>query len=559
MKKFYLFLFSLTTFVSFSQGTVNLDDPAKWTQGSGAFTGYFNHSYADGVFTAQGLDVVRNTTAAQDGFPGANGTYSFRLQNDATTDVTVTIASGGVGNFSFKARRWDASPAIDYTVEYSTDGGTNWTTSPVPFNSLFTTDSNWKDYSFTINSTNSNIKIRVKSNSTNERLMVDDFSWTAPSTSPSIQITTPSNGTTYSPETTSVNVSLLVSNFNVANGTGDGHIHYTINGGGVIMKYDTTPIVVPTTPGTYTIYAELVNNSHTPIVPAQNTTVTFTVAAYNVVANLAALRADVTTNGAGKYYQVSSNPVITYARSTRNQKYIQDATAAILIDDNTGIITTPMVNGDAISTLKGQTSLFSGVLQLLPTANATIASSGNSVTPQVVTAANIIANIEAYESKLVRINNSTFTAADGVATFTVNTNNNLNDGTSDIVFRTSFAEANYIGQVIPTGAANRVVLVAEFNGTAQVVSRNLADVTLSRNSNEIKGLKVYPNPAKNTLYVTSDSFEAKEVQLYDVLGKSVLNTKTVNNTVNISSLSKGVYVVKITEEGKTATRKIVVE
>ncbi|GAA4759792.1 MULTISPECIES: T9SS type A sorting domain-containing protein [Flavobacterium] len=94
------------------------------------------------------------------------------------------------------------------------------------------------------------------------------------------------------------------------------------------------------------------------------------------------------------------------------------------------------------------------------------------------------------------------------------------------------------------------------------VGQTWASVTpsnLSVAQNNITGLKVYPNPAKNTLYVTSDSFTAKEVQLYDVLGKSVLNTKTVNNTVNISSLSKGVYVVKITEEGKTATRKIVVE
>ncbi len=95
--------------------------------------------------------------------------------------------------------------------------------------------------------------------------------------------------------------------------------------------------------------------------------------------------------------------------------------------------------------------------------------------------------------------------------------------------------------------------------SARNTSTTLNPCSLSIAENNISGLKVYPNPAKNTLYVTSDSFEAKEVQLYDVLGKSVLNTKTVNNTVNISSLSKGVYVVKITEQGKTATRKIVIE
>lgn len=379
-------------------------------------------------------------------------------------------------------------------------------------------------------------------------------------TTPSILITSPLTGTIFSPETTSVNITLAVSNFNVANGTGDGHIHYTINGGGVNMKYDTTPIVLPTTPGTYTIYAELVDNAHNPIAPAQNTTITFTVATYNVVANLAALRADVIANGAGKYYQVSSNPVISYARATRNQKYIQDASAGILIDDIPGTISTAMANGDAISGLKGQASLFSGLLQLLPTTNATIASSGNTIIPQIVTAADIVANVEAYESELVQINNSTFTAADGVATFLVNTNNNLNDGTTDIIFRTLLAEANYIGQVIPSGAANRAVLVAKFNTTPQVVSRNLADVTLSKNSfNAIAGLKVYPNPAKNILNITSNNFETKNVEIYNVLGAKVLTAKVTNAPINVASLTSGVYVVKVTEDGKTATRKLVIE
>ncbi len=118
-----------------------------------------------------------------------------------------------------------------------------------------------------------------------------------------------------------------------------------------------------------------------------------------------------------------------------------------------------------------------------------------------------------------------------------------------------------------TGLTTAVTFrIYSWNAEASGGTTSVDDVAISGNittldvaQNNISGLKVYPNPAKNTLYVTSDNFTAKEVQLYDVLGKSVLNTKTANNTVNISSLSKGIYVVKITEEGKTATRKIVVE
>lgn len=559
MKKLYFLLLTFMPFVVVSQGSINFDDATKWTQGAASFTSYSNHSYIDGAFSLACTDVIRNGITAQDGFVGGFGTYSLRLQNDATTDVTMTIASGGVGSFTFKARRWDGTPAVDYSVEYSTDGGTVWTPSST-INASITTDSDWKTITGNINSTNANIKVRVKANTAGERLMIDDFAWTAASSDPSLFINSPSNATIFNPTTTSVDVVFSISNFVVANGTGEGHIHYTINGGSVVMKYDTTPISIPTTPGTYTVYMELVDNTNTSITPAVNATVTFTVASYNVVANLAALRADVIANGQGKYYQVSSNPVISYARTTRNQKYIQDASAGILIDDLPGTITTTMVAGDAISGLKGQAALFSGVLQILPLENAIVASSGNTITPQVVTATDIAANIETYESELIQINNATFTAADGTVVFVTNTNNTLNDG-SDIIFRTMFAEADYIGQVIPSGAANRVFLVAEFNGTAQVVARSLADVTLSSNSfDNINGLTMYPNPVSGgTLNFTSTANAAMSVQIFDLLGKEVLKSNVVNNTVNVAKLTAGVYVVKITEEGKTATRKLVIK
>jgi hypothetical protein len=91
------------------------------------------------------------------------------------------------------------------------------------------------------------------------------------------------------------------------------------------------------------------------------------------------------------------------------------------------------------------------------------------------------------------------------------------------------------------------------------VSTSFAGV-LSRNSfDAISGLKIYPNPVKNLLNITSDSFEAKTVAIYNVLGKVVLSEKVTNAPVNVANLAKGVYVVKVTEEGKTATRKLVIE
>jgi hypothetical protein len=89
---------------------------------------------------------------------------------------------------------------------------------------------------------------------------------------------------------------------------------------------------------------------------------------------------------------------------------------------------------------------------------------------------------------------------------------------------------------------------------------DVTSVVLSVKQNEISGLNMYPNPVKNgNLYITSNSSEAKSVEIYDILGKQVLNAKVSNNAVNVSNLKGGAYIVKINEEGKTATRKLIIE
>ncbi|UMY66677.1 MULTISPECIES: T9SS type A sorting domain-containing protein [unclassified Flavobacterium] len=95
------------------------------------------------------------------------------------------------------------------------------------------------------------------------------------------------------------------------------------------------------------------------------------------------------------------------------------------------------------------------------------------------------------------------------------------------------------------------------------VATTWEDVTgtnLSVGNNNIDGLKVYPNPVTNgRLFIDSASNGTKTVAIYDVLGKQVLNTTTSSNEINVAAIKGGVYIVKITEEGKTATRKLVIK
>ncbi|WP_432672909.1 T9SS type A sorting domain-containing protein [Flavobacterium sp. SM2513] len=86
-----------------------------------------------------------------------------------------------------------------------------------------------------------------------------------------------------------------------------------------------------------------------------------------------------------------------------------------------------------------------------------------------------------------------------------------------------------------------------------------AQGVLSIKQNQIEGLKIYPNPVTNgTFYINTNADTTKEVVVYDVLGKQVVKTSTTN-AVNVSNLKGGVYIVKITEDGKTATRKLVIK
>ena len=81
----------------------------------------------------------------------------------------------------------------------------------------------------------------------------------------------------------------------------------------------------------------------------------------------------------------------------------------------------------------------------------------------------------------------------------------------------------------------------------------------SIDQNNISSIKIFPNPVSgNTLNITSNANATKTIAIYDVLGKQVINTITDNEIINISDLTAGVYIVTITEEGKTATRKLVV-
>jgi len=369
-------------------------------------------------------------------------------------------------------------------------------------------------------------------------------SHTGCSTTPSINITSPGNSSTFAPGTTSVNIE-----WSTANLGGGETVDITVNGS--TTNNVTSPFAVATSNGqTYNITVELIDGG-----VVDSDMISFSVSDIINVFDLGALRSDVITNGIGRYYQIASNPTITYARVSRNQKYVQDATGGILIDDNAGTITTSFVAGDGMSGLVGQTVDFNGVLEFVPLQDASVVA-GATITPEVITIASILANQEDYESELVRINGVSFT--DAGMSFAASTNYDISDG-STTVFRTNFSEANYIGQTIPAGSNDMIVLVGEFNGTAQVTARSLSELTLSVENNRIDGFSFSPNPTSlGYVKITSKSQSIMTVGIYDILGKQVMSKTVENSRLDVSALTSGIYIMKISQVDATTTKKLVI-
>ena len=76
----------------------------------------------------------------------------------------------------------------------------------------------------------------------------------------------------------------------------------------------------------------------------------------------------------------------------------------------------------------------------------------------------------------------------------------------------------------------------------------------------IEGLSIYPNPVTGgKVYISSTRNQDKVVEIYNVLGKPVQKTRLTGRELDVSTLTPGIYILKIQEGKAKATRKLVVK
>ena len=69
------------------------------------------------------------------------------------------------------------------------------------------------------------------------------------------------------------------------------------------------------------------------------------------------------------------------------------------------------------------------------------------------------------------------------------------------------------------------------------------------------GLSVYPNPTSDIVYIDGNYTQLKVI-VYDILGKQLMN-KSITNSMDISHLGNGVYILQLSDGAKLTTQRII--
>jgi hypothetical protein len=136
-------------------------------------------------------------------------------------------------------------------------------------------------------------------------------------------------------------------------------------------------------------------------------------------------------------------------------------------------------------------------------------------------------------------------ASHGFVTYKVKLVNNISLGTQ--VSNTAYIYFDFNAPIITNTVLNTLDILS--STSIQSVNANLS---------------VYPNPAKEELFIQINSLKnnaTSYLELYNIAGQKVLDQSILqNNTkVDLSSLSKGLYLLKTNVEGTISTVKIVKE
>lgn len=570
MKKIYFLLSCLLTISSFGQTiyTENFGTPASTTLIT-AYTGW----QASTPIAYSGSGDVR-TSSASTGYVGASGSGNVFL----TSTIGKNLIISGINTSTFTAS--DIQLSFGYTtnstttqlvVEKSTDGST-W--APITFTNNANTLWNLVTIPGGQIPSSSTLSLRFTQPAT-AQMRVDDIKLTAVSASCTLVLGTPVIACVAS--TSALDNYTVTIPF-----TGGGTGTYAITAAGASISGDN-----PSTAATGSViltYSESTLGTST-VVIASGPTCSFT---FNVTSPDSCIGTN--TVPVNEPFNYTAGTALNFSQMWKNTSVGSDEILAVAGNlSYTGIIATGnsvALAGTGSDTLLPFTDTTTGNIYasfLIKVTDLTgISTTGSSYFATFSSAANTYSGkiwIKSNGTQFQYGISATTVAADIVWSpnlYNVNTTQYLVLGynfTSNLlalyenptIGGSASATVSATPATALTSIANFIFRQDSATSTPAITLDELSitttpNFTLANESfSQIDGLKMYPNPAKNNLFIETALNSEINVTIINILGKEVINSKVSNNSVNITGLTPGMYIVKITEEGMTSTKKLIIE
>ena len=170
--------------------------------------------------------------------------------------------------------------------------------------------------------------------------------------------------------------------------------------------------------------------------------------------------------------------------------------------------------------------------------------SNKTLNPVVVTASQIN---EDYEGMLVQINNVTFDKPGSVIP-EQNMSYYATDITGSVVVYIN-KYSRLVNKRFPTKATNLIGVVSQYQGTYQILPRNISDfreyTDVAKSIEKSNSyLVVYPNPANEILTIGNEK-PIRNIKISNLTGQLVYNRFADERKVYISNLGKGIYIIEV--------------
>ena len=138
--------------------------------------------------------------------------------------------------------------------------------------------------------------------------------------------------------------------------------------------------------------------------------------------------------------------------------------------------------------------------------------------------------------------------------------------TLKLIFDADFVKKVIVDNVSYTAVGGIVTISSLSAGSHEIKKGDVANLyyiktsysTLGLGQNvETKKLMLYPNPVSNQLYISSEDQKVENVTIYNLSGNVVRNISDKVESVDVSNLATGNYLVKVTTDQGSVSKKII--